>query len=849
MSANYAYSKPTFMITDHSNDPYQLSESAGVNDDDDDFDAAEDRERNTKLQELIRWLHFNAKQRRHCEVTEGALQVWRTLPERIRQDPSLASFQQEHERLHGDVEPLPTEDAIAEQERNGHKESARIFTQIGINVTNETGQVHVLDGRDLENNNDDQQDEVDVYCKNNLKKYLIWFKITILLVVWGVFTAFLMSNTEHVDQLSLLSVPKNGSTRVFPITTSTLERIGLGLRGPFRLQENDLKLNDSVPLPVLQVLVTRSYYDGNGQEIYVENASQLWQLDVVYPELIDATKDTKKSRTFELTASDANWLAQANSTRLQFELTSSIDGELPLQLNVDESPIYKQHGVLYAAAVLCGLYIMIIWEIVNRTFAAIIASTLSVGILAALNSRPSMSTIMSWIDVETLLLLFGMMILVAILSETGVFDYLAVYAYKITNGHVWPLINCLCLFTAVLSSFLDNVTTVLLMTPVTIRLCEVMSLNPVPILMCMVIYSNIGGALTPVGDPPNVIIASNSYISKNGVNFAVFTLHMLPGVLLVMVQTYLQLRYKFRNISDLQFKDSPEVEELRHEIHVWKRAAASLSAYSKDEELVRQTLMKKVNRLKRSLKKRMTAVIEPAPNYQQTLANLQAKYPIRNNQLLVKCSAALLFVISLFFLHSVPELQRLSLGWTALLGAIFLIILADIEDLEAILARVEWSTLLFFAALFILMEALTELGLIEWIGNMTEGIILGVGEQHRLMVAILIILWVSAVASAFVDNIPLTTMMVKITISLAQNSTLNLPLQPLVWALALGACLGGNGTLIGASANVVCAGVAEQHGYKFTFLEFFKVGFPIMIGSIVVTTGYLLLSHTLFAWH
>lgn len=136
-----------------------------------------------------------------------------------------------------------------------------------------------------------------------------------------------------------------------------------------------------------------------------------------------------------------------------------------------------------------------------------------------MNERPPMTLVMSWIDIETLLLLFGMMILVAILSETGVFDYLAVYAYKvskflinrtqiifiiiqITNGKVWPLINCLCLFTAVLSSFLDNVTTVLLMTPVTIRLCEVMELNPVPILMSMVIYSNIGGALTPVGDPP-----------------------------------------------------------------------------------------------------------------------------------------------------------------------------------------------------------------------------------------------------------------------------------------------------------------------------------------------------------
>ncbi|XP_034126355.1 P protein isoform X1 [Drosophila guanche] len=859
MSAPYGYSKPTFMITDHSRDPYHLHVEEAA--EEDECDAEVDVERHSKLQEIINWLHLNAKHQRKCEVTEGALQVWRTLPERIRQDPSLASFRQEHERLHGDGDPVPPEEAAGagaggepvEQPQNGPQEQTQLdphaFTQIGINVTNEAGQVRVIDGRDLENNNEDQHDDVETHGKSTLVKYLIWFKIAVLLVVWGVFTAFLMSNNEHVDQLSLISVPRNGSTRVFSIATSTLQRIGLGLRGPFRLQENELTINESVPLPLLQVQVMRSYFDAEGLEVYIENASQLWQLDVVYPDLMDGTVDTKKQRTFELNPTDPLWLAQSNRTELSFEFVSSIEGELPLQLNVDESPIYKRDGVIYAAAVLCGLYIMIIWEIVNRTFAAIIASTLSVGILAALNSRPSMATIMGWIDVETLLLLFGMMILVAILSETGVFDYLAVYAYKITNGHVWPLINCLCLFTAVLSSFLDNVTTVLLMTPVTIRLCEVMCLNPVPILMCMVIYSNIGGALTPVGDPPNVIIASNSYISNNGVNFAVFTLHMLPGVLLVMVQTYIQLRFKFRNISDLQFKDSPEVEELRHEIHVWKRAAASLSAYSKDEELVRQTLMKKVNRLKRSLKKRMTAVIEPAPNYQQTLANLQAKYPIRNKQLLVKCSFALLFVISLFFLHSVPELQRLSLGWTALLGAIFLIILADIEDMEAILARVEWSTLLFFAALFILMEALTELGLIEWIGNMTEGIILGVGEDRRLMVAILIILWVSAVASAFVDNIPLTTMMVKITISLAQNSTLNLPLQPLVWALALGACLGGNGTLIGASANVVCAGVAEQHGYKFTFLQFFKVGFPIMIGSIIVATGYLLVSHSLFAWH
>ncbi|KAL9922888.1 OCA2 melanosomal transmembrane protein hoepel1 isoform 2-T2 [Glossina fuscipes fuscipes] len=850
----------------HPNNDHINTNVNSYNDYLDNLESERERERRSKLLDIINWL----QQRHHDnrEVTQGALQVWRGLPERIRQDPSLASFRQEHERVHGyeptDVDPLPSDDVDERSQNNGvvdadlvndndcldHKPSDNVKKFNAFNITNEMGQMRILDGREVENNNDDQQDDPEQSVTSKVKKYLIWFKISVLLVVWMVFTAFLMSTNEHVDVLKLISIPANGAKKLFPISTEELTRIGLSLKGPFRLQEADTVVDKlQRPPPLLEVCVERVYYNISGETADTEIVSNVWQLDVVYPEAMDYTRETKKTSQFEISPIDDTNPAHGNISQLNLRFESTIAAELPMQLCIDKSPIYKKEGVIYAAIVLCGLYIMIIWEIVNRTFAAIIASTLSVGILAALNSRPSMVTIMGWIDVETLLLLFGMMILVAILSETGVFDYLAVYAYKITNGHVWPLINCLCLFTAVLSSFLDNVTTVLLMTPVTIRLCEVMSLNPVPILMCMVIYSNIGGALTPVGDPPNVIIASNNFISKNGVNFAVFTLHMLPGVILVMLQTYVQLRFKFRNISDLQFKESPDIEDLRHEIHVWKRAAASLSSYSKDEELVRQTLMKKVNRLKTSLKKKIATTIDPAIDYKQTLENLQAKYPIRNKTLLIKCSCALIFVISLFFLHSVPELQRLSLGWTALLGAIFLIILADIEDMEAILARVEWSTLLFFAALFILMEALSELGLIEWIGSMTENFILGVGEESRLMVAVLIILWVSAIASAFVDNIPLTTMMVKITISLAQNKALNLPLQPLVWALAFGACLGGNGTLIGASANVVCAGVAEQHGYKFTFLQFFKVGFPVMIGSILVSTAYLLVSHAIFSWH
>jgi P protein len=248
---------------------------------------------------------------------------------------------------------------------------------------------------------------------------------------------------------------------------------------------------------------------------------------------------------------------------------------------------------------------------------------------------------------------------------------------QITNGRVWPLIICLCLFTAVLSSFLDNVTTILLMTPVTIRLCEVMELNPVPILMFAVIYSNIGGAMTPVGDPPNVIIASNSYISKSGINFTNFTLHMAIGVCMVMVQTYFQLRYMFPSINNLRFNEPKDVQELRHEISVWQRAAASLSSFSKDEDIVRKTLVKKVERLSRLLKVKLESGEVPTESYKATLEDLQAKYPIKNKGLLVKSAITLIFVISFFFLHSVPDLQRLSLGWTALLGAVLLLILYD----------------------------------------------------------------------------------------------------------------------------------------------------------------------------
>lgn len=168
--------------------------------------------------------------------------------------------------------------------------------------------------------------------------------------------------------------------------------------------------------------------------------------------------------------------------------------------------------------------------------------------------------------------------------------------------------------------------------------------------------------------------------------------------------------------------------------------------------------------------------------------------------------------------------------------------------MDAVLHKIEWPTLLFFASMFVLMEAVERMGLIAFVGQLTELAVLSVSEGSRLAIALIIILWLSALTSAFVDSIPVTAMMVKVVVRLANNKALGLPLHPLVWALAFGPCLGGNGTLVGASANVLAAGIAEQHGYRFSFMDYFRLGFPIMLISVLTATSYLLVAHVVFAW-
>uniref|UniRef100_W5MNX6 OCA2 melanosomal transmembrane protein n=1 Tax=Lepisosteus oculatus TaxID=7918 RepID=W5MNX6_LEPOC len=551
-----------------------------------------------------------------------------------------------------------------------------------------------------------------------------------------------------------------------------------------------------------------------------------------------------KTRTFEVT----------NSGPISISIQALLQDTQVVPLSMSLQSLYAsvETQVVIAGVILAGVYALIIFEIVHRTLAAMLGSLAALAALAVIGDRPSLVMVVEWIDYETLALLFGMMILVAIFSETGFFDYCAVKAYQLSRGRVWPMIIILCLIAAILSAFLDNVTTMLLFTPVTIRLCEVLNLDPRHVLIAEVIFTNIGGAATAVGDPPNVIIVSNQDLRKKGIDFAAFTGHMFLGICLVLLTSFPFLRMLFWN-KKLYNKEPSEIVELKHEILVWRLTAQRINPASREETAVKYLLMQKVLTLESLLRKKLKTfqrqISQEDKNWETNIQELQKKHRISDKILLVKCISVLGVVIFTFFLNSFIPGIHLDLGWIAMLGALWLLVLADIQDFEIILHRVEWATLLFFAALFVLMEALAQLQLIDYIGQQTAVLIKAVPEDHRLAIAVILVIWVSALVSSLIDNIPFTATMIPVLLNLSQDADVNLPVKPLIFALAMGACLGGNGTLIGASANVVCAGIAEQHGYGFSFMEFFRqLGHPLITSQTVIAMCLQIICQYTLKW-
>ena len=444
-------------------------------------------------------------------------------------------------------------------------------------------------------------------------------------------------------------------------------------------------------------------------------------------------------------------------------------------------------SVTAAIVILVAVYGLIVFELVHRALAAAlggVAAVIALHIASGSNKGPDLSAVMTWIDWETIGLLIGMMVMVDILSKTGLFEWAAVQAYAQSGGSIWRLTFILCIITAFFSALLDNVTTILLIVPVTIQICKVLDLEPVPLIIAEVMFSNIGGAATQIGDPPNIIIGaqlssqslSGTSLASQSIGFSDFIIHVAPAVLIAIIPAFWLLRI---------------IEK------------PGLSG-----------------------------------NRVRNVDLLRLQYGIKDSALLKKSGAILIVVILLFFAHSAFPHPLFTVATIAIGGAVVMLLVTSPHHVEEQLDSVEWTTIIFFAGLFIMIHGLQYMGLIEMIADLISDTVSKASEANRLMVAVLLLLWVSAIASAFIDNIPYTATMVPVVIELASDETLGLELGPLAWALALGACLGGNGTIIGASANVVAAGLAEESGNDISFNRFFRTGFPIMILTLLLATVY-----------
>lgn len=369
------------------------------------------------------------------------------------------------------------------------------------------------------------------------------------------------------------------------------------------------------------------------------------------------------------------------------------------------------------------------------------------------------------VDVNTIGVLVGMMLFVAVVKNSGLFEYIAIKSAKLTHGKPWAIMAVFAIITAALSAFLDNVTTVLLVGPMTLAITSILKVNPVPFLLTQILASNMGGTATLIGDPPNIMIGSEA-----GLGFADFILNTAPAVVIIMAASLLCFYLMFGR----KLKVSDDA---------------------------------------------MQAVME-----------LDENRAIKDKSLLIKSVVMIGLVVIGFMFHSSLGMESCTI---ALLAAVIMMIVGK-QDVEDVIMGVEWSTILFFIGLFVVVGGMEENGVIDQLATLLIGMTGG-----NMVLTMLIILWVSAIVSSFLDNIPFVATLIPMILAIQAESGMDV--TPLWWALSLGACLGGNGTLIGASANVVLSGISNKNGYPITFMSYLKVGFPMMILSVAISMVYLLL--------
>ena len=412
---------------------------------------------------------------------------------------------------------------------------------------------------------------------------------------------------------------------------------------------------------------------------------------------------------------------------------------------------------IIAVAVFLIVILLIISERVHRTAAAMAGAMVLI-----LTGVMSADKALSYIDFNTIGVLVGMMIFVAIVRRSGMFEYIAVRAAKAVHGDPWKIMVAFTLITAVLSAILDNVTTVLLVGPMSIAIARMLKIDPVPFLMGQILASNVGGTATLIGDPPNIMVGSAAHLS-----FMDFLENTGFAVLFILAVLILLMKIVYEKKIEMGTVDTSAIEKL-----------------------------------------------DPSKS-------------ITNRALMRKGIIVLICVIVGFMFHDKLGIESFVIALTA--AAVMLII--GREDVNEAIQDVEWTTILFFMSLFVVVGGLTETGIIKELASK----IINATDGHP-MVTMLVLLWASALLSSILDNIPFVATLIPLILAMQADG---MDVTSFWWAISLGACLGGNGTMIGASANVVLSDISTKHGYPITFKSYLKVGMPFMLLSIVISTVFL----------
>ncbi len=429
---------------------------------------------------------------------------------------------------------------------------------------------------------------------------------------------------------------------------------------------------------------------------------------------------------------------------------------------------------IVSIVVFVAVMALVVSEKIHRAVAALAGAVTILIITAVSPVFGDPITILTWeegmeeIDFNTLAVLCGMMMFVAVVKLSGMFEYVAIKSAKICKGDPWKIMVAFCIITAVFSAFLDNVTTILLMGPMTIMLCRTLKLDATPYLVAEILSSNVGGTATLIGDPPNIMIGSQA-----GLTFFDFIKYDAPCVVVIMLVIIVVFKYMYgRNlcVNPVDMKNVMELDE---------------------------------------------------------------KEAIQDHFLFRLSVIMICIVVVAFMAHGALNLES---GVIALAAAAVILLISR-ANLEEVVHDVEWTTIGFFLGLFMVVGGMVHTGVIEMIGTWMVDVTGG-----NTVLLIIVLLWGSAILSAILDNIPFVATMIPI---IAVMQAQGIDVAPLWWALSLGACLGGNGTLVGASANVVLSSIANREGYPISFMSFTKVGFPIMIVTVVVATVYMVVFNSI----